>query len=82
MLVVDRREDDQSTGAPGVNREEAEAERDQHPGKVIPAQVEVERASDTYMTVGGGGVAVVVETPGTGVLLEVLLSRVWGVSQN
>ncbi|KZP17949.1 nucleoside hydrolase [Athelia psychrophila] len=82
MLVVDRREDSQSAEAPGMNRTEVEAEREQHVGKVIPAQVEVEQASDALHIGAGRGVTVVVETPGPAALLEVLLERVWGVSQN
>lgn len=65
-----------------MNRAEVEAEREQHVGKVIPAQVEVEQASDALHIGAGRGVTVVVETPGPAALLEVLLGRVWGVSQN
>lgn len=88
MCVVDRRED-AGAYAPGANRAEVQAELEKyhlhHSGQfestALPAQVEVERASDAQPPQHTeGGVACVYETPGPAVLLDLLLERVWGVT--
>jgi hypothetical protein len=71
MLVVDRR-DEEGTSASGENRAYAQEELSKlsagHQPVAIPVRVEVE-----------GGVAVVVQTPGQDVIMELLLKRIWGV---
>ncbi|TFY67928.1 hypothetical protein EVJ58_g1321 [Rhodofomes roseus] len=88
MCVVDRREDP-GAYAPGANRAEIQAELEKHhlhhsgpfESTALPAQVEVERASDALpRNLTAGGVACVFETPGPEVLLKLLLERVWGVT--
>ncbi|KAF9268811.1 nucleoside hydrolase [Marasmius fiardii PR-910] len=80
MLVVDRREDE-SVYPVGANRAEVQAQRSKD-GKAVPARVEVESLEQALSRVGSSkppGVPCVTKTPGPGVLLELLLRRVWGV---
>jgi hypothetical protein len=84
MLVVDRR-DDLRNYAPGANRAEVQTELERHcvdhsalESTFLPAQVTVEHPDDTRIS--GRGVACVTHTPGPEVLLQILLKRVWGVS--
>ncbi|KAH9935513.1 nucleoside hydrolase [Fomitopsis serialis] len=89
MCVVDLREDP-GAYAPGANRAEVQAELEKHhlhhsgpfESTALPAQVEVERASDAQLPnhTAVGGVACVFETPGPEALLTLLLERVWGVT--
>lgn len=87
MLVVDRRADDQSAFAPGMNRAEVQAELQRHLVKddslessAVPARVQVEHANDKNNI--AREVECVVQTPGPAALLEILLERVWGVARN
>jgi hypothetical protein len=83
MLVVDRR-DDLSAYAPGANRAEVQMDLEHHTDQFaleaafVPARVAVEHPRNN----NGHGVACVTDTPGPEVLLETLLKRVWGVSDN
>jgi hypothetical protein len=84
MLVVDRRED-QFAFSPGANRAEVQAEvARSHPGPsnlestAVPALVEIERCKSDR-NLAGAGVWCVTETPGSEVLVSLLLERVWGV---
>ncbi|TFK44524.1 Inosine/uridine-preferring nucleoside hydrolase domain-containing protein [Crucibulum laeve] len=88
MLVVDRRDDDQSAYAPGINRSEIQKEfgsldhakcvHGEWESTVLPAQVEVETAAETHTP--GSGVLCITQTPGPDVLLKILMGRVWGVA--
>ncbi|KAJ7647592.1 nucleoside hydrolase [Roridomyces roridus] len=83
MLVVDRRED-ASAYAPGVNRAAVQAELEQQnfahatfESTAVPALVETEQEPTTDSS---DGVLCVYRTPGPAALLDLLTSRVWGVS--
>ncbi|OAX42300.1 nucleoside hydrolase [Rhizopogon vinicolor AM-OR11-026] len=94
MFVVDRR-DENTAYAPGANRSEVQAQLDLRQlghglleSAALPARVDIEEPS---LSVGGDevglqavsgqrkGVACLVETPGPSVLLQLLMSRVWGI---
>ncbi|KAM6502416.1 nucleoside hydrolase [Amanita muscaria] len=84
MLVVDRRRDT-TAYAPGVNRSRVQAELDKQgiphglwESPAVPAPVEVESVNDTVTV--GSGVRYIIKTPGSGVLLQLLFERIWGVS--
>jgi len=84
MLVVDRRRDT-TAYAPGVNRSRVQAELDKQgiphglwESPAVPAPVEVESVTDTVTV--GSGVSYIIKTPGSGVLLQLLFERIWGVS--
>jgi hypothetical protein len=79
MLVVDRRSEGLSSL--GENRAYAQEklsriELPDNQSIPVPAQVE---AKEDVGSGAGGGVAVVVQTPGQDVLVELLLKRIWGV---
>jgi hypothetical protein len=83
MVVVDRREDE-SAYSPGANRAEIQAELEKRAfshgsweSTALPAQVEVENAAEAKPA--GSGVLCITETPGPEVLLNLLLTRVWGI---
>ncbi len=77
MLVVDRREDI-SAYPLGANRSEAQREpHDGHIDKLEKSNVPVIDVI-TGVTRDFPGVVCVHETPGSDVLLELLLKRVWG----
>lgn len=93
MLVVDRREDE-TAYAPGANRAEVQAQLEQTKGHhsgdwestAVPAQVEIDinlayTTGDAVILNEGPGVLCVTETPGPSVLLDLLLERIWGVSE-
>lgn len=84
MLVVDRREDEGAYD-PGANRVAVQAELEKHhfhtsgvlESTAVPALTEVEEAPSKKPL--PSGVPVVVKTPGSTALLQLLCSRVWGV---
>jgi len=91
MLVVDRR-DDQGAYAPGSNRSQVQAELEKHPefhphgrleSTAVPVRVEIEdKPQQAKRSLADDeGVMVVTETPGTSVLSELLMQRVWGVGR-
>ncbi|KAF4621327.1 hypothetical protein D9613_000545 [Agrocybe pediades] len=75
MLVVDRREDE-SAYELGANRSEAQKEKDdlEHNAKLAEQQKSHIKGSTVT------GIHVISETPGSQVLLEKLLNRVWNAS--
>jgi len=86
MLVIDRRVD-QTAYPPGANRAEVQAELERHlldhdalESTALPVQVAVELPDGTRES--GQGVVCIIETPGPEVLLQIILERVWGVSNN
>jgi len=86
MLVIDRR-DDQIAYVPGTNRAKAQAElellladRNAVESGALPAQAAVECRDDLHKR--ERGVVCVIDTPGPEALLQVLLERVWGISDH
>jgi len=94
MFVVDRR-DENTAYAPGANRSEVQAQLELRQlghglleSAALPARVDIEeptlsvgRDEVGLQAVSGQrkGVACLVETPGPSVLLQLLMSRVWGI---
>jgi len=83
MLVVDRRFD-LTDYPPGADRAEVQAELERRPldhgATALPVQVELELPDNTQEN--RPGVVCIIETPGPEVLLQIILERVWGVSEN
>ncbi|KAF8629242.1 hypothetical protein AX17_005821 [Amanita inopinata Kibby_2008] len=80
MVVVDRRMDT-TAYAPGANRSEIQVELDKlgvphgvWESTALPAPVEVECVADTVTT--GSGVPCIIQTPGSMILLQLLIERV------
>jgi hypothetical protein len=88
MLVVDRRVTvDQIAYLPGANCAEGQAELERHlldhdalGSAALPVQVAVEPSDGTRES--GQGVVCIIESPGPEALLQIMLERVWGVSDN
>ena len=86
MLVVDRRED-KSAYAPGANRAFVQAQLERYnlrhgilESTAVPAPVGIECQSERKRDSDGTGIWCVTETPGSDVLVALLLERIWGVS--
>lgn len=82
MLVVDRRGDRGACTPDAIYAAvQAGLERhmDIHVPTAIPAQVEIEHPEDIHIK--GRGVPCIIKTPGSEALLEMMLKRVWGVSE-
>ncbi|KZS98370.1 nucleoside hydrolase [Sistotremastrum niveocremeum HHB9708] len=82
MLVVDRREDEGAYDE-GANRAETQAKLEHELHSHVPTLNQVQNEGQTVAPTTPSvvkGVPCVVETPGQNVLLELMYSRIWGVS--
>ena len=93
MCVIDRRSDQNSTYAPGVNRARVQAELKRRmaigasePGSfgsfesvAVPALVEVEDEPSHLAKDDQEGIPVIEGTPGAEALLQIMMKRIWHV---